>query len=398
MRSVAILTARLAAAAAVACAAAACDTLSELTGPGEPESRSVEGVTTDVAAIIGTFADGPMNRPYLIESLTEFERYYGDVDAAYEASYHVRAFFQNGGRRIWVLRVSAATDAALVGNGLTSGGLASLNEANRFNQLLVPELFTAPAVANRSFAAAAAIAYAASRGAMMLLDAPAEATSTQSAIDWVAGSSANLRDPHAVMYYGRIQVPDGAGGGATRWIGASGAAAGIYAANDRERGVWASPAGQNSPALAGVLGVQPLTATEMSDLTVAGINPVRDGPARLWGARTMAGADSEFIYIAVQRLTLYIDLLVRSELGWTAGHSMDQDLWQQVQAGTEQLLHGLWQDGAFEGLQPQEGYFVRCDASTHTQADIEAGRLNVVIGFAPLRPAEFIVRRITIQL
>jgi hypothetical protein len=379
----------------------ACDALVGLVDPddpGEPEVRSVQGVTTDVAAIVGTFSAGPLHRPFLLESMPEFEKFYGGVHPLHEASFHVRAFFQNGGRQIWVSRAAAATQGGLLGGGVPGRGLLALEEANRFNTLLVPELLSSASITDRAFAAATAIAYAASRDAMMLLDPPAEVLTAQGVMDWVNQSTSLLRSRHAALYFGRIEVPEGAGPGETRWIGASGAAAGIQSWNDRERGVWLAPAGPNVPSLAGVLDTDPLTTAEREALNTQQIISLLRGPARIWGARTLLADSSPFTYLNVQRLTLHIEALVRDTLRWTAGETMKPELWTQARSDTEAVIHALWSQGAFPGSQPQEAYFVRCDASTHTSADIAAGRLKVHVGFAPLKPGEFVVRILTLEL
>ncbi|HSH44940.1 MAG TPA: hypothetical protein VK966_03735, partial [Longimicrobiales bacterium] len=179
--------------------AAACS--EESVGPGDgdtapPETRSVEGVTTAVAAIIGTFADGPLDQPYLLESMAEFDTHYGGVDPHHEASYHVRAFFDNGGERIWVTRVGNADAGGLLGSRVAGTGLFALEEANRFDLLLVPEIFTSDDIVDRAFVASEAVRYASERAAMALLDPPAEVLSARDVIDWMGKAGAVLRHPH----------------------------------------------------------------------------------------------------------------------------------------------------------------------------------------------------------
>jgi len=376
--------------------AGGCEALTEPDEVGEPPVREVEGITTDVAAIVGTFAAGPMNHPFLLESLAEFQEFYGGVDPLYEASFQVRAFFENGGRRIWVSRTPDATLTGLTGGGMAGRGLLALEEANQFNALLVPELFTGAGIPDRAQAASVAITYAASRGAMMLLDPPLESTAAQDVIDWVHRSSSQIRNRHAALFFGRVLVP--VGPSASRWIGASGAAAGVFAWNDRERGVWAAPAGLGVPAFTGVLDTDPLTADQREALNRAQIISLQRGPARLWGSRTLADDNSPFTFLPVQRLTLHAEALVRDALTWTPGQTMGQALWSRAQADAEAVFQDLWTRGAFPGLTPGEAYFVRSDVSTHTQADLTSGRLKVLIGFAPLRPGEFVVRILTFQL
>ena len=384
-----------------------CDAVAALVDPedpGDPPVRLVEGVSTDVGAVVGTFARGPLHQPFLLESMAEFDTWYGGVDPAHEASYHVRAFFQNGGRQLWVSRAGAATPAGLLGGGVAGTGVLALDDANRFDLLLVPEIFTSDQVVERAVAAGTAIAYAASRGAMMLLDPPAEVQDPQALMAWVNGSSLQLRSRHAALFYGRLQVPEASGGGGaggaggTRWIGASGAAAGLYGWNDRERGVWAPPAGTSLPGMTGVQDTDPLTTAEREALTQAQVNTLQRGPVRLWGARTLLSGQTPYTYVHVQRLATFLEARVREALAWTAGEPMGPALWAEAQADADAILQELWQQGAFQGLRPQEAYFARSDASTHSSADIAAGRLRVVLGFAALRPGEFVPLVITVEL
>lgn len=366
--------------------------------PVEPEVRLVEATATDVAAIVGTFAGGPMDRPFLLRSMAEFDTHYGGADPRYEASLHVRAFFQNGGRRIWISRARTATLEGLIGNAGAGTGIFSLHAANHFHTLLVPELFSAPATGDRAAAAVAAVGYAASRGASFLLDPAAEVASAPALTDWVSRAGSGLRHRSAVLYADRIEVETGGAGG-TRWIGVSGAAAGVYARNDATRGVWSAPAGPALP-LAGALRVRPMTAAQRDALAAAGINPVvtsPDGAILLGGARTLS-PDPEFRYLPVHRLTLHVEAAVRDRLGGNAGQASGPAVWARARADADAVLQALWLAGAFPGDRREHGYFVRCGEDTHTAADVAEGRLNVLVGFAPLRPAEFIVRRVTLRL
>jgi uncharacterized protein len=377
-----------------------CGEVAQLRRPFQPPAnRSVEDVSTAVAAIVGTFRAGPLDRPLLLESMGEFEIHFGGADAGHEASLHVRSFFENGGERIWVSRARNATEEELVGSPGSRRGIHALDAANRFNLLLVPELFSSPAIPDAARAGAAAVDYAASRGASILLDPPAETASAQALVTWLNTSGTDLRRRDAALYFGRIRVEESARTGATRWIGISGASAGIYARSDAAGGVWSVPAGTGLP-LRGALEVQPLTTAEREALTGAGVNPVVRSPGGailLWGARTLS-PDPEFRYLHVHRLDLHVEALVRDRLAWAKGESSGPELWEQARTEAGAVLHDLWLRGAFQGTRPEDGYFVRSGSDTHTPGDVAESRLNVLIGHAPLRPAEFIVRMITIEL
>ena len=383
---------------------AACD---GLTDPGVspdpedpvPETRSVEGVPSGVAAIVGTFAAGPVDQAFLLESWSEFEVYYGGLHLNHVASLHVRAFFENGGEEIWVARADNPSFHGLIGRESDGTGMFSLDDANRFNTLLIPELFSMEEFADRHYAAADAIDYATERDAMMLLDPPFGANSAFDMIEWVNHAEVDLRQSHAAAYFGRIQVEEYEGADEAHWIGASGAAAGLFAWSDREHGVWSVPAG-NDAIVVGAVNMSPLANHEIENMVQNGINPLNfssDNQIVLWGGRTLSDTE-EFRYLNVQRLTLHLDALIRDELAWTAGETSEPALWDAAREAAEDVLHELWLDGAFQGSSANEAYFVQSNEQTHTNEDIEEGRLNLEVGYAAQRAAEFYIRHITIEL
>lgn len=117
----------------------------------------------------------------------------------------------------------------------------------------------------------------------------------------------------------------------------------------------------------------------------------------MWGARTLAGADtasSEWKYVPVRRTALFLEESIERGLRWTATEPNDEPLWQEVRESVGTFLHDLFRAGAFQGSTPRDAYFVRCDRDTVTQHDLEAGEFTVAIGFAPMRAAEFVVLQI----
>jgi phage tail sheath protein FI len=374
-----------------------CDALESLLPEDlEPPTRTVGGVSSDVAAIVGTFAAGPLDRAFLLLSWPEFLLYYGGLDSSHEASFHVKAFFDNGGQRLWVTRVGDATAPSLIGSPVAETGMYALEQADGFNVLLLPELFSEPQAGSRDPWVSQAVGYATSHSALFILDPPAEVGTASEALAW-AGGPGVLRTPFAVTYFGRIGVPDPASSGGQRSIGASGAVAGAYARNDAQAGVWQSPAGAGLP-LVGVSAVDPLTSTEAGNLNTGGVNPILPLPSGgigLWGARTLS-TDPLFRYVSVQRLTLHVEASIREALGWTTGSPSGQALWTQAESDAQGVLQQYYQSGAFQGIRPRDAYFANSNSTTHSTADIAARRLNVEVGFAPLKPAEFVVRIMTI--
>ena len=131
-----------------------------------------------------------------------------------------------------------------------------------------------------------------------------------------------------------------------------------------------------------------------------GINTIRSFPGRgtlVWGSRTLAGSDAlgdEYTYVPVRRLALHIEESLGRGLSWAVFEPNDEPLWAQLRLTVEAFLHDLFRRGAFAGSTAREAYVVKCDRSTMSQADIDSGQATVLIGFAPLRPAEFVILRI----
>jgi uncharacterized protein len=169
------------------------------------------------------------------------------------------------------------------------------------------------------------------------------------------------------------------------------------ARTDGARGVWKAPAGTEA-GLSGVRGLAlTLTDGENGELNPYGINCLRTfrtiGPV-VWGARTLRGADvlaDEYKYVPVRRLALFLEETLWRNLQWVVFEPNDEPLWGQIRASVGAFLQDLFRQGAFQGSSAREAYFVRCDGETTTQHDIDRGIVNIVVGFAPLKPAEFVV-------
>jgi len=176
--------------------------------------------------------------------------------------------------------------------------------------------------------------------------------------------------------------------------------AGLYARTDTNRGVWKAPAGTEA-SLRGVTGVkETLTDDENGVLNPKAINCIRTFPVYgtiLWGARTLRGNDeigSEWKYIPVRRTALYIEESLYRALKWVVFEPNDEPLWAQIRLNVGAFMQRLFRQGAFQGNTPQEAYFVKCDKETTTQNDINLGIVNIIVGFAPLKPAEFVIIKI----
>jgi len=233
--------------------------------------------------------------------------------------------------------------------------------------------------------------------AFLIVDIPKATNTTQKAVAYknTLGPSKS-----AAVYYPRLVIGDPLDEFRPKEIPSSGTLAGIYARTDATRGVWKAPAGTDAV----LQGVQRLTATltdgDNGALNPLGVNALRSFPVYTnvsWGARTLQGADqqtSEWKYIPVRRTALYIEESLFQGLKWVVFEPNDEPLWAQIRLNVGAFMHDLFRQGAFQGTTPRDAYFVKCDHETTQQTDVDKGIVNIIVGFAPLKPAEFVVIKI----
>jgi hypothetical protein len=205
---------------------------------------------------------------------------------------------------------------------------------------------------------------------------------------------------NAALYFPRVRQGDPLREGQTDTFVPCGIIAGIMARTDSQRGVWKAPAGIDAT-LNGIQGLQvKLNDDENGLLNPLAVNCLRTFPVYgqvVWGARTLRGADQladPYKYVPVRRLALYIEESLFRGLKWVVFEPNGETLWSQIRLNVGAFMQGLFRDGAFQGGTPREAYFVKCDSETTTQNDINQGIVNVVVGFAPLKPAEFVILKI----
>lgn len=275
-------------------------------------------------------------------------------------------------------------------------GLYSLENADLFNLLCIPPFSDTDDVGSATWDEA--VAYCVRRRAMVIVDPPAGWNDPGD----VLGDITNVvtRSPNAVLYFPRIRAADPLRENRLRDFAPSGAVAGVIARTDAARGVWKAPAGQE----AAILGAREL-AVRLTDgqngiLNPRGVNCLRTFPVAgrvVWGARTTMGDDdlaSQWAYLPVRRTALFIEESLYRGSQWVVFEPNDENLWSQIRLTLGSFMHGLFRQGAFQGTTPQQAYFVKCDGETTTQADIDRGIVNIIVGFAPLKPAEFVVIQI----
>ena len=345
---------------------------------------SIKPVPTSATAFIGLAMRGPLNKALHIRSFAGFKRKFGNVRDDLELGHAVAQFFRNGGRDAWVVRISRPITLAKIKNGL-----AALDRVVDVNLLLLPGV-------TRRESIEAALAYAVLRRAFVIIDPPNAAS--VSALLAKLGPRTFRNGSNGAMFFPWLKISTL--GKPIRLSAPSGTVAGLFVRNDRDQGIWKAPAGKNA-ALNGVIGLScDLTQAEIQQLQARGINSLREIPNNgfvSWGARTLASDDepqTEWKYIPVRRLALFVEESIARGTRGMASPTNDESLWVVIRSGTSKLLNDLWRKGAFAGRTPKDAYFVKCDRTTMTQDDIDNGRLIVVIGFAPLKPAEFVIIRI----
>jgi uncharacterized protein len=282
------------------------------------------------------------------------------------------------------------------GNG--SNGVYLLQRVAIFNLLCVP------GETSKLGASAAVLAqlqaFCVGERAFLIVDS--DVTDTYSNLQKNGPNSAIIgpNSTNAALYFPWIQAPDPLFGNRLEYFPPCGFVAGIYAATDASRGVWKAPAGIDA-GLTGASGLQyNLTDQENGDLNVQAINCLRQFSAYgnvVWGARTLQGNDqvgSQWKYIPIRRLALYIESSLYDGTQWVVFEPNDEPLWGQVRLNVGSFLQGLFLQGAFEGSTPAQAYFVKCDSENNPQSSIDQGIVNILVGFAPLYPAEFVVIQI----
>lgn len=316
-----------------------------------------------------------------------------------------------------IVASASAAASELQGSASAKTGIQALAKTDIFNLLCVPPLVfetgTPPnTVRNEADVTpnlwADAANLAKERRALLVVDAPATwtltGTNAATGPSGVTTFSAIARE-YAALYFPRLRLNDPLQDGDLADFAPCGVVAGIMARTDTERGVWKAPAGIEAN-LRGVRGTSiagvpaALNDAENGSLNPQGINCLRSFPNIghvVWGARTLAGADalaSDWKYVPVRRVALYIEESLFRGTKWVVFEPNDEPLWAQIRLNIGAFMQNLFRQGAFQGKTPREAYFVKCDRETTTQNDINLGIVNILVGFAPLKPAEFVVIRI----
>jgi phage tail sheath protein FI len=272
-----------------------------------------------------------------------------------------------------------------------------------FNLLCIPPFYLGDGGDITKKLVSDAADYCESRRAMLIVDPPADwttkakAAAARSDLATAVGTTSS----YAALFFPRLRKPNPLRDGQVEEFVPCGAVAGIFCRTDRERGVWKAPAGL-AATIKGIAGFSvPLIDAENGELNPGGINCLRMRPGAgpvIWGARTLEGDDrlaSDWKYIPVRRTALYIEESLYRSTQWVVFEPNDEPLWSQIRMNIGAFMHDLFLQGAFKGTKARDAYYVKCGSDTTTQNDINKGIVNIEVGFAPLKPAEFVI--ITIQ-
>jgi len=278
--------------------------------------------------------------------------------------------------------------------------LAALN-IDIFNLLMLPRVLRDGSGNSQTDAQRAALwgpasAFCRDERAFLIIDPPDAWTSAQVAATTIANLRIGVVGDHAMVAWPRLRITDPASG-LLLTIDPAGSVAGVAARIDGSRGVWKAPAGLESTVI-GLRGV----LTRISDpenglVNPQAINVIRQFPTGIviWGSRTLAGFDNsgenDYKYVPVRRFALFLEESLYRGLQFAVFEPNDEPLYQQIRLAAGAFMNNLFRRGAFQGQKASEAYFVKCDRETTTQNDINLGIVNVVVGFAPLKPAEFVV-------
>jgi uncharacterized protein len=358
----------------------------------------ISGVATSIALFVGWSPQGPTDQALRLNSFADYERDYGGLDPGSLLGYSVRQFFDNGGSNAVVLRiVSAAGDDVPIGPAdaefqaklaarFDTGG--AVDRIDLFNLICVPGLADGTTIAIMQRRAR-------ERRAFLILDC-AQTDAVATVIGSLTGKT-GADAPNSALYFPWVEAPDPLQPTTPRTFPPSGFVAGVMARIDASRGVWKAPAGTDA-SLNGVVGPAiTISDAEQGLLNPHAVNCLRSFPGRgtiVFGARTLAGDDagaSEWKFISVRRTALFLEESVSRGTKWAAFEPNAEPLWAKLRLGVGDFMQSLFRQGAFVGITATQAFFVKCGAETTTQADIDRGVVNIVVGFAPLKPAEFVI-------
>jgi phage tail sheath protein FI len=381
-------------------------------------ARPIQGVGTSTAGFVGVAPNmnAHLNEAFAINNWMQFVReYVSDGSASTALSHAVYGFFQNSGQRCFVVNVGKGS--AISGGGRDRVGL------DLFEPIDEIAIVAAPGYTDAASYDALLTHCEKLKDRVTILDAPdpvkdinlltrvasakarkpagaADAAAPAAPVD-PAGDNSGLRarqsdDGYGTFYFPWITVRDPLAADNLVNVAPSGHIAGIWARSDGTRGVHKAPANE---VVRGALNVTySLTREEQGVLNQIGVNCIRffgrEG-IYVWGARTLASGSSEWRYLNVRRLFNMVEKSILTSTRWIVFEPNNESLWKSIRRDITAFLNQIWRSGALLGRTPEEAFFVKCDEETNPTEVIDAGQVVTLIGIAPVKPAEFIIFRIS---
>ena len=351
-------------------------------------SKPIEAVGTSTAGFIGESKKGPQNEAVLVTNWGQYTRAFGEFKDSPFLAHAVYGFFNNGGGRCFVLNCASgegkATAANYMGEDKGPGqrtGLKAFEEIDEIALVCAPGQDD-PAIQD------AVLSHCENMNRFAILDSPKD---IKGGIDKVP----KPRDSqYGAYYFPWISVYDPAKNDNV-FMPPSGHMTGIYARTDGVRGVHKAPANE---VVRGALDLRyQITKGEQDLLNPKGINCIRyfkDRGIRVWGARTIS-SDPSWRYLNVRRLFIMVEESIKIGTQWVVFEPNDHNLWKRVTRDVTAFMLRIYKSGALFGETPEEAFYVKCDAETNPPEQVDAGQLVVEIGMAPVKPAEFVIFRIS---
>jgi len=375
-------------------------------------ARPIQAVGTSTAGFVG-IAPNPkafLNEARAINNWTQFvKEFITEGSQSTPLSHAVYGFFMNGGHRCYVVNVGPG--AAVSGGGTERTGLELLDSIDDISMVAIPG-FTDAASYD------AALSHCENRkNRVAILDAPNPVRDIDRLVQ-VATPAVATKPPEGkpasaapadtgglrprtsqggfgAFYFPWIVVRDPLSPKNLTPVPPSGHMAGVWARTDAVRGVHKAPANE---VIRGALATtSPITSEEQGELNQSGVNCIRLFPRDgilVWGARTIADGSSPWRYLNVRRLFIMIEESIARSTGWVVFEPNDASLWKSIRRDVSAFLRLVWRDGALMGATPEEAFFVKCDSETNPPEVIDAGQVVILIGIAPVKPAEFVIFRI----
>ncbi|MEO8078582.1 MAG: phage tail sheath C-terminal domain-containing protein [Acidobacteriota bacterium] len=372
-------------------------------------ARPIQAVGTSTAGFVGEAPDpaARVNEAVAVNNWTQFLKEFApEKSVSTPLSHAVYGFFLNGGGRCYVVNVGR-------GQPIT-GTRAGLEVLETIDEVAI---VAAPGYSDVASHDALLSHCENMKDRVAILDSPATVKDIDelTMVGSVPSPSSDSSEPGAkkaarparglrprlsergygAFYFPWITVRDPLSTKDMVDVPPSGHLAGIYARTDAVRGVHKAPA--NEPVRGALNVTYRVTSQEQGVLNPSGVNCIRWFPREgvlVWGARTVADGSSEWRYLNVRRLFNMIEESIVQSTRWVVFEPNDMSLWKSIRRDVGAFLTLVWRDGALMGATPDEAFFVKCDAETNPPEVIDAGQVVIVIGIAPVKPAEFIVFRI----